>query len=177
MRKRTSPARKRGSSDSVTETGAQQGKSSSTANIRQTEGNSQEKSSGKASVEVESRTTDNETGSSDNKKPSFDNETARAFVKSYSALQRVVDERTAAYQKATKADDPNYDYETESKWLSKASQELEDCELFHAQAVRLIREYDKETPESMRSIWEYEHDRIMEREAMIRMKLALYDGR
>ena len=29
----------------------------------------------------------------------------------------------------------------------------------------------------MRSIWEYEHDRIMEREAMIRMKLALYDGR
>lgn len=132
----------------------------------------QKASSGRASVEVESRTTDNETGSSDNKKPSFDNETARAFVKSYSALQRVVDERTAAYQKATKANDPNYDYETESKWLSKASQELEHCELFHAQAVRLIREYG-----SMRSIWEYEHDRIMEREAMIRMKLTLYDGR
>lgn len=58
-----------------------------------------------------------------------------------------------------------------------ARQELEHCELFHAQAVRLIREYDKEPPESMRSIWEYEHDRIMEREAMIRMKLALYDAR
>ena len=58
-----------------------------------------------------------------------------------------------------------------------ARQELEHCELFHAQAVRLIREYDKEPPESMRSIWEYEHDRIMEREAMIRMKLGLYDGR
>ncbi len=172
MEKKTSPAIKHGSSDSVTETGAQQGKSSSTANIRQTEGNSQEKSSGKASVEVESRTTDNETGYSDNKKPSFDNETARAFVKSYSALQRVVDERTAAYQEATKADDQKYDYETESKWLSKASQELEHCELFHAQAVRLIREYG-----SMRSIWEYEHDRIMEREAMIRMKLAFYNGR
>ena len=172
IEKRTSPTKIRGSSDSVSETGARQGKSSSTANIRQTEGNSQEKSSGRASVEVESRTTDNETGSSDNKKPSFDNETARAFVKSYSALQRVVDERTAAYQEATKADDQKYDYETESKWLSKASQELEHCELFHAQAVRLIREYG-----SMRSIWEYEHDRIMEREAMIRMKLGLYDGR
>nr|DAH32304.1 MAG TPA: Large polyvalent protein associated domain 38 [Caudoviricetes sp.] len=59
MRKRTSPARKRGSSDSVTETGAQQGKSSSMATIRQTEGNSQEKSSGKASVEVENRDSDN----------------------------------------------------------------------------------------------------------------------
>lgn len=52
MEKKTSPAIKHGSSDSVTETGAQQGKSSSTATIRQTEGNSQEKSSGKASVEV-----------------------------------------------------------------------------------------------------------------------------
>lgn len=52
MEKKTSPAIKHGSSDSVTETGAQQGKSSSTDTIRQTEGNSQEKSSGKASVEV-----------------------------------------------------------------------------------------------------------------------------
>ena len=177
MKRRGSPANIHGSSDSVTETGAQQGKSSSTVTIRQTEGNSQEKSSGRASVEVESRATDNETGSSDDKKPSFDNETARAFVKSYSALQRVVDERTAAYQEATKANDPNYDYETESKWLSKASQELEHCELFHAQAVRLIREYGEAPNEAMRAVWEYEYDRIMEREAMIRMKLGLYDGR
>lgn len=55
MQRRGSPAIKYGSSDSVTETGAQQGKSSSTVTIRQTEGNSQEKSSGKASVEVENR--------------------------------------------------------------------------------------------------------------------------
>lgn len=59
MEKKTSPAIKHGSSDSVTETGAQQGKSSSTDTIRQTEGNSQEKSSGKASVEVENRDSDN----------------------------------------------------------------------------------------------------------------------
>ena len=52
MKRRGSPANIHGSSDSVTETGAQQGKSSSTVTIRQTEGNSQEKSSGKASVEV-----------------------------------------------------------------------------------------------------------------------------
>ena len=59
MEKKTSPAIKHGSSDSVTETGAQQGKSSSMATIRQTEGNSQEKSSGKASAEVENRDSDN----------------------------------------------------------------------------------------------------------------------
>lgn len=48
MKRRGSPAIKHGSSDSVTETGAQQGKSSSTVTIRQTEGNGQEKSSGSA---------------------------------------------------------------------------------------------------------------------------------
>lgn len=52
MKRRGSPANIHGSSDSVTETGAQQGKSSSTATIRQTEGNGQEKSSGRAGVEV-----------------------------------------------------------------------------------------------------------------------------
>lgn len=51
MKRRGSPAIKYGSSDSVTETGAQQGKSSSTATIRRTEGNGQEKSSGRASAE------------------------------------------------------------------------------------------------------------------------------
>ena len=50
MKRRGSPANIHGSSDSVTETGAQQGKSSSTANIRAEEGKSQEKSSGRASV-------------------------------------------------------------------------------------------------------------------------------
>jgi|GEM_PF-1930995 len=59
MKRRGSPANIHGSSDSVTETGAQQGKSSSTVTIRQTEGNSQEKSSGKASAEVENRDSDN----------------------------------------------------------------------------------------------------------------------
>lgn len=48
MKRRGSPAIKHGSSGSVTETGAQQGKSSSMATIRQTEGNGQEISSGRA---------------------------------------------------------------------------------------------------------------------------------
>lgn len=48
MKRRGSPAIKYGSSGSVTETGAQQGKSSSTVTIRQTEENGQEKSSGRA---------------------------------------------------------------------------------------------------------------------------------
>lgn len=57
-----------------------------------------------------------------------------------------------------------------------ARQELEHCELFHAQAVRLIREHGEAPNEAMRAVWEYEHDKIMEREAMIRMKLDMYNG-
>ena len=49
---RRSPPSFNGSSNSVDETGARRGKSSSTVTIRQTEGNGQEKSSGGAGVEV-----------------------------------------------------------------------------------------------------------------------------
>ena len=34
-----------------------------------------------------------------------------------------------------------------------------------------------EPNEAMRAVWEYEHDKIMERDAEIRVKLGLYDGR
>ena len=56
-------------------------------------------------------------------------------------------------------------------------QELDHCEMFHAQAVRLIREHGEAPNEAMRAVWEYEHDKIMERDAEIRVKLGLYDGR
>lgn len=146
MQRRGSPAIKYGSSDSVTETGAQQGKSSSTDTIRQTEGNSQEKSSGKASVEVENRDSNNE-------KASFDAETAKDFIRSYTSLRRVVEERTKAYQNAIKADDPNYDYTTESKWISKAEQELRAGEAQFKEAQRVDRQAraEKKRPRSVKS--------------------------
>ena len=146
MQRRGSPAIKYGSSDSVTETGAQQGKSSSTVTIRQTEGNSQEKSSGKASVEVENRDSNNE-------KAAFDAETAKEFIRSYTSLRRVVEERTKAYQNAIKADDPNYDYTTESKWISKAEQELRAGEAQFKEAQRVDRQAraEKKRPRSVKS--------------------------
>lgn len=146
MKRRGSPANIHGSSDSVTETGAQQGKSSSTVTIRQTEGNSQEKSSGKASVEVENRDSNNE-------KASFDAETAKDFIRSSTSLRRVVEERTKAYQNAIKADDPNYDYTTESKWISKAEQELRAGEAQFKEAQRVDRQAraEKKRPRSVKS--------------------------
>lgn len=121
-------------------------KPSSTVTIRQTEGNSQEKSSGKASVEVENRDSNNE-------KAPFDAETAKDFIRSYTSLRRVVEERTKAYQNAIKADDPNYDYTTESKWISKAEQELRAGEAQFKEAQRVDRQAraEKKRPRSVKS--------------------------
>ena len=101
MKRRGSPANIHGSSDSVTETGAQQGKSSSTVTIRQTEGNSQEKSSGRASVEVSG----------------INNRTA-------AELRREYDRRTREYQRATQRDDQNFPYIDEMKWMQAAERRL-----------------------------------------------------
>lgn len=76
-------------------------KPSSTATIRQTEGNSQEKSSGKASVEV----------------PGINNRTA-------AELRREYERRMQEYQKATQRDDQNFPYIDEMKWMQAAERRL-----------------------------------------------------
>ena len=121
-------------------------KASSDAIIHSDAGDSQEKSSGKASVEVENRDSNNE-------KAAFDAETAKEFIRSYTSLRRVVEERTKAYQNAIKADDPNYDYTTESKWISKAEQELRAGEAQFKEAQRVDRQArtEKTRPRSVKS--------------------------
>ena len=101
MKRRGPPANIHGSSDSVTETGAQQGKSSSTVTIRQTEGNSQEKSSGRASTEVSG----------------INNRTA-------AELRREYERRMQEYQKATQRDDQSFPYIDEMKWMQAAERRL-----------------------------------------------------
>lgn len=72
-------------------------KPSSTATIRSDTGNSQEKSSGRASVEVSS----------------FNNRTAAEVKREY-------ERRMREYQEATRRDDPNFPYRTEMEWLRAA---------------------------------------------------------
>lgn len=98
---RRSPPSFNGSSNSVDETGARRGKSSSTVTIRQTEGNSQEKSSGKASVEVSG----------------INSRTA-------AELRREYERRMQEYQKATQRDDQNFPYIDEMKWMQAAERRL-----------------------------------------------------
>lgn len=75
--------------------------SASTVTIRQTEGDSQEKSSGKASVEVSG----------------INNRTA-------AELRREYERRMQEYQKATQRDDPNFPYIAEMKWIQAAERRL-----------------------------------------------------
>ena len=76
-------------------------KPSSTDTIRQTEGNSQEKSSGRASVEVSG----------------INNRTA-------AELRREYERRMQEYQKATQRDDQNFPYIDEMKWMQAAERRL-----------------------------------------------------
>ena len=75
--------------------------SASMATIRQTEGNSQEKSSGRASVEVSG----------------INNRTA-------AELRREYERRMQEYQKATQRDDQSYPYIAEMKWIQAAERRL-----------------------------------------------------
>lgn len=76
-------------------------KPSSTDTIRQTDGNSQEKSSGKASVEVSG----------------INNRTA-------AELRREYDRRTRESQRATQRDDQSFPYIDEMKWMQAAERRL-----------------------------------------------------
>lgn len=58
-----------------------------------------------------------------------------------------------------------------------AREELNHMELFHAAAVRMIEESGKTAPEGMRAIWEYEHEKLIERKMEIQIKLGMYEGR
>lgn len=78
---------------------------SSSATIRQTEGNSQEKSSGRASTEV----------------PGINNRTA-------AELKREYDRRTKEYQEATRRDDQNFPYIAEKEWIRAAEKRLAELD-------------------------------------------------
>lgn len=81
----------------------------SASNIRSAEGKSQEKSSGKASVEVE-------------------NLTRKELKREYDGLKAEYDERLARYQAASSRNDEAYPYRSELRWSNEAARRLEELE-------------------------------------------------
>ena len=118
-------------------------------NIRSDTGKSQEKSSGKASVEVENRNT------------AMSEEDARR-----ERLRKLQEADRKEFDRLTKRDDTLHQINRENgrPMPNKGSGEV-------------YREHGEAPNEAMRAVWEYEHDKIMERDAEIRVKLGLYDGK
>lgn len=58
-----------------------------------------------------------------------------------------------------------------------ANEEIGHAHKEHEQTVRLINEYKrdgKEPPAAMIAVWEWEHDRMVEHEAAVKMKLSMF---
>lgn len=61
-----------------------------------------------------------------------------------------------------------------SMYATMASQELSHVDTLHTQAVRLIQEQKdsgKEVPDGMQSVWDWEHEHMMDQVARIKILL------
>lgn len=80
------------------------------------------------------------------------------------------------YEKAIKFKE---DYpQLASVYIEIASQELTHCDKFHSAAVSLINKYkstNKEVPESMQAIWEFEHTCIIEEYDELKYKISKFN--
>lgn len=74
--------------------------------------------------------------------------------------------KTAAREKET-------DRTLSGVYAKLAEQELGHANILHEQAQRLIRESGEEAPESMKVIWDWEHERMLDREAKVRVMLEM----
>lgn len=65
------------------------------------------------------------------------------------------------------------DKELSDTYRQLARQEVNNSDMLHDAAVRIIRDYgsDKEIPPAMQAIWDYEHKKLIEQKADIMMML------
>ena len=68
------------------------------------------------------------------------------------------------------------DRELAEMFFELSKQEVEHAHMEHSQAVRIIKEYNKEAPEAMKAVWDYQHERMIEHEADIKRLMSMYRG-
>lgn len=69
------------------------------------------------------------------------------------------------------------DRETAQLYCELAKQELHHSELLHSQVVRVIKAFRSaghEPPAVMLAIWEWEHEKIIEKSARVKQMLEMY---
>lgn len=68
------------------------------------------------------------------------------------------------------------DRELAEMFFELSKQEVEHAHMEHAQAVRMIKGYNKEAPAAMKAVWDYQHERMIEHEADIKRLMSMYRG-
>lgn len=84
-------------------------------------------------------------------------------------------EKYAVEAMRTKAEDP----ELSKIYAELARQELGHADTLHNQAVRIIKAYKAtgaETPLSMQIIWDWEHEKIVDKTTRIKQMLEMFKG-
>jgi len=66
------------------------------------------------------------------------------------------------------------DRELAEMYYNLSKTEVEHCDTIHAQAIRLIKKSEKEAPESMKAIWEYIHEELIEDKAEVKRLQSIY---
>lgn len=96
-------------------------------------------------------------------------------------VEQIEEEACGAEDYAKKA----MEYKEEDKVLADtyaklAEVELQHVDLLHAQVVRIIKAWEAKgntAPEAMEAIWDWEHQKSINRIARVRVMLNMYAGR
>lgn len=88
-------------------------------------------------------------------------------------VEEIKEELEGAEEYAKHAFQYMWDDRTLSETLAAiATQELSHVDALHAQAVRLIKASTDKPPASMQAVWDWEHERMVEKTAKIKLLLA-----
>lgn len=68
----------------------------------------------------------------------------------------------------------DFDKPLADTYITLANQELGHADMLHAQAVRLIKEHTEEPPDGMRAVWDYEHEKFIERKAKVKTVIDMF---
>lgn len=55
-----------------------------------------------------------------------------------------------------------------------SEQELNHSDMLHEQATRIISDYGEEAPAAMQAVWDWEHERMVDCMAAVRVLLDMY---
>lgn len=96
-------------------------------------------------------------------------------------VEDINEELEAAEHYAKKATEyKDDDRELADVYAKKSSDELGHVDAFHGQVVRIIKEWKtksgEEPPAAMTAVWDYEHQRSIDKAAKIRALLDMYRG-